>query len=246
MTGLSRVGWKWIVVLTLILVFATAWVVEDTMERLQPWVEARRILRDSPGVQAVPVPLSNTTIAKLTGNQIFFFGITLQTPWDGMGTASLESNDVTIPFPNHHVFLRVFEPSAEEFEQRMWKGILSDQGKKAKPTNLGLMSAEMNVLPSDLKWWRSQSQNEAASFLLESKAMALGDARGIYSIREGGLRGFQEGDPGVAPYTVRLDLYDARDLHYLIVISATSGNQPVVSQAEINAMVASIRQVPES
>jgi hypothetical protein len=237
------VSWKRVVVV-LVIVFAIVWLIGRATERMEPWIESRRILRDTPGVNAVPIAQPDTTIAQLSGGRVEFFGISMQTPWGGVINANLAPGMAVIPFPEHCATIFLYEHTKDEFERAMFDRAASNRGAGINSTSFGLMSAEMNVTPEELKWWYSRDRNEAASFLLEMKAMKLGGARVIYSIQIGNYRGFQEGDPQRAPYSVRLDLYDASDQHYEIVISSPGGGQAVITQAEVNAMIASIRRAP--
>jgi hypothetical protein len=74
--------------------------------------------------------------------------------------------------------------------------------------------------------------------------MFLGNLRDIYTISANGLRGFQEGNPSVKPCRVRLDLFDSADRHYGLIIGTQNDRGPALSQAEVNAIVASLQPVP--
>jgi hypothetical protein len=67
--------------------------------------------------------------------------------------------------------------------------------------------------------------------------------RPIYTIASGEFSGFQFGDPNIPPYDTRIDLFDAANRHPAFDISGLEGHGQVVTQEEINAMVASIRPV---
>ena len=99
----------------------------------------------------------------------------------------------------------------------------------------------MMSTPDQVKWWNGPTENEARSFLLEMKSLNLGNLRSIYAVNAGGLHGFQEGDPAAPPYRIRMDRFDSTDRHYQIRISATDNHGPLISQSQINAMVASIQ-----
>jgi hypothetical protein len=65
----------------------------------------------------------------------------------------------------------------------------------------------------------------------------------IYPISAGVFRGFQIGNPDVSPYEAHLDLFDGTDRHLAFDISGPEGHGQVLTQAEINAIVASIQQI---
>jgi len=66
----------------------------------------------------------------------------------------------------------------------------------------------------------------------------------IYSINSGRVRGFQVGNPDVAPYEAHVDLFDAADRHFALDVIGPDGHGQVLTQAEINAIVASIQPAP--
>jgi hypothetical protein len=101
----------------------------------------------------------------------------------------------------------------------------------------------MAATPDRVKWWKAPSQNATDLFLLSQKMFARFGCQGTPDrIASSEVRGFQFGDPAVAPYCVKLDLFDAAGHHYAMTI--TSGARgPVIKQAEVNAMVASLRQI---
>jgi len=65
----------------------------------------------------------------------------------------------------------------------------------------------------------------------------------IYTISAGGLRGFQIGDPDDPPYEAHLDLFDGADRHFAFDVYGREGHGQVLTQAEINAVVASIHPI---
>jgi hypothetical protein len=109
----------------------------------------------------------------------------------------------------------------------------------------------MSVTPGQIKWWRFRSsQNERAELLLYLKfialtefspAHAINEARPVYTIASGDFRGFQLGDPGVPPYDTRINLFDGADRHLSFDVISPRGYGQVLTQEEINAIVASIR-----
>jgi hypothetical protein len=108
----------------------------------------------------------------------------------------------------------------------------------------------MLVTPEQVKWWRFRSsQNEKAALLLLLKFVSLTESsplhtltiRPIYTIVSGEFRGFQFGNPDIPLYDTRIDLFDGADRHLAFDIGGLEGHGQVLTQEEINAMVASIR-----
>jgi hypothetical protein len=56
----------------------------------------------------------------------------------------------------------------------------------------------------------------------------------------GDFRGFQFGDPSKAPYDTHVDLFDSSDRHFAIDVGGEEGHGQVLTQEELNAVVASI------
>jgi hypothetical protein len=205
------------------------------------------MLRGDPELAQLPAPLHDQGLATLSADPFVFFGLTVYTPWGRFGTIRSAPGIAIIPFPDRRLEMILYKPQADTFEKAMW-----DSAAQARPaiksgiSGYQLMAAEMAATPDQLKWWKGPSRNEASSFLLEMKQLNLGDMRAIYTIGAGEFRGFQEGNPANPPYRVRLDLFDSADYHYQIIISAKGGSGPTFSQAEVNAIVASVKPLPHN
>jgi hypothetical protein len=113
-----------------------------------------------------------------------------------------------------------------------------------------LLQAAMSATPEQVKWWRFRSsQNQRAALLLLLKFVALTEftpmhslaIRPIYTIASGEFRGYEFGDPAKPPYDTHVDLYGGATRHIAFDISGVDGHGQVLTQEEINAMVASIR-----
>jgi hypothetical protein len=115
------------------------------------------------------------------------------------------------------------------------------------------MQAAMCATPEQAKWWRFRSsQNERAQLLLLTKFLLLMDSshafgtdHPIYMISAGEMRGFQLGNPNVPPFETHLDLFDKADRHLVLDVTGPKGHEQVLTQEEINAVVASIHSRTE-
>jgi hypothetical protein len=248
--GTSAVEGKWHVnwlrvSLGLIVCFAAIWLVGEAMQSLSPWYEARSLFRQQPALERTPSPIRDKSVAPLPGFQVELFGLAVQTPWNRSGTIQLASNLATIPFPEQHVAMMLFKPSSNDFERRMFAQATRERDDAGGISNYKLVAAEMFATPDDVKWWRGIKRNEAQSFLLEMKALRIADLTEIYSIDFGNFKGFQVGNPSMPPYRILLDLVDVNDRYYQIRIGPTDRHGPIISQAQINAVVASIHQLPD-
>lgn len=233
------------VVIALVVVFALMWILGKAVGWLAPWAEARSMLRDNAALAQLPAPIPDRSLTALSDDSIVFFGLTVRTPWGRFGTIRSTPGIAMIPFPDRQVAMILYEPREDDFVKRMWKEAQPNY-LKTGVSNFNLMAAEMATTPSEVQWWKSPNENEARYFLLEMKSLDLGDMKAIYSVGIGEWRGFQEGNPALPPYRVRLDLFDLADYHYQIVISGKNGGGPAFSQAELNAMVVSLKPIPHN
>lgn len=113
-----------------------------------------------------------------------------------------------------------------------------------------LMQAVLSATPDHVKWWRFRSsQNQKESLLLETKSIAQIECAPpgrftitpVYTIAFGEFRGFQFGNPDVAPYEAHIDVFDGADRQFTLDIAGPEGHKQLLTQQELNAMVASIR-----
>ena len=103
--------------------------------------------------------------------------------------------------------------------------------------------AEMAATSKQVKWWQSPRKNVERLLPFTLKMAELPDASVIYSVGSGKFRGSQKGNPSITPYLVVLDIYDSMDHHYKIWISGDK--KPILTQREVNAMVASLRRTAD-
>jgi hypothetical protein len=215
--------------------------------QLAPWLTARDFVRDDPRLNLVPAALPDKSVAALFGVRVEIDGFSFLTPWKDIPLERKERGASAIAFLKDGVGILVPDPAADLDSARTIRSIAETNRKLGWETlrpDYVLMAAAMAATSDQVKWWRIPSQNARDLALLEMKRMALHDSGALYTVNSGELRGFQEGNPSVAPYRVHLNLFDGADHHYEIVIAAKENHGPVLSQAEVNAMVASLRPIP--
>lgn len=145
--------------------------------------------------------------------------------------------------------LLIFNPATQVDGVKIMRGSTVSQqttmekvfGKRALKSNYEFMAAEVEAKPDQIRWWSSRERNIRNYVLLLNKSGALRGSHKIYTLTSGELRGFQFGDPSVAPHIVQLDLFDPADRHYRIDITPSKQEKAVISQAQINALITSIQ-----
>jgi hypothetical protein len=137
-------------------------------------------------------------------------------------------------------FVKVIDPASlsNDLAQSIAKKVSMDP--EAFPSKFAWATAVLSVNPNQMKWWQSPSSKRKMMTQVVEKLLFLEpftDTDKLYSLHFGEMRGFQQGDP---PYKVTLNLYDAEDHHYKIFIDQQKNTSPPITQAQINALVASM------
>ena len=215
------------------------------------WHFAREASQAHQNLSVVPTDLKDTTIGKLKGPRIEKFGFSFQVPWSDI-EHERNAKSASALFFRDGAGLIVFDPADEVDGARIIRGNTAREqqlmnrvlGSQALSSNYELMAAELQSTPGEVKWWATREQNVRSLILLTHKGVHLGDAKVIYEIHSGTLRGFQYGDPNSPPYRVNLELFDKTDHHYKIFIAGKDKATACVTQAQINGLVASFRGLP--
>jgi hypothetical protein len=240
--GFKKIG------LWLAIVLAAGWMLYTTVLSVlgffQPWLAIRNLGKD-PNAWIVPKAPSDKSLAQLSGATIEEYGYSIQTPWVAPSTyKGLGDLIESVTFRKDHTGMFFVKPSKQSDLLAQYRAnpdartLFSSQ---ALQSNYDLMAAAMNATPKDAKWWRGPRENEGLLVLLVNKTVGMMDYHNIYTIGSRGIRGFQLGDPEKPPHRVQLHLYDAADR--LISIDIFGDQEGSLTQAELNAMVASIRPV---
>ncbi|WP_348260688.1 hypothetical protein P8935_12840 [Telmatobacter sp. DSM 110680] len=232
----------------LFLVGAVGW---GVLYLLQPWLSSQHLGKIDPQLSIIPVSISNKAESPLSNSNIEHYGFIFRLP--NKGIARTIEQTTLVRFPNGMLEF----PRPERYEDSLvFASTHNDEhvekllGREMLHSQFKLMQVAMLATPEQVKWWRFRSsQNERASLLLVLKFIALTESspvhaltiRPVYTISSGEFHGFQVGNPDVPPYEARIDLYDGADRHLAFDIWGGEGHGQVLTQEEINAMVASIR-----
>lgn len=218
---------------------------------LQPWLSSQHLGKTDPQLSIIPVSIPSKDEAPLSNSSIEHYGFMFRLP--NKGIARTIEQTTLVRFPNG--ILEFPRPSRYE-GSLLFTAVHSDNDAKKLlsqemlHSQFKVLQAAMLATPEQVKWWRFRSsQNRRAALLLVSKFVALTESspghlfgiRPIYAIASGEFHGFQLGNPDVPPYDARIDLFDGADRHLAFDIWGSEGHGQVLTQEEINAMVASIR-----
>jgi len=225
---------------------------------MQPWLGARALASNEPRINTVPVNLASQALAPLSEMTIGAFGFKIQLPSREVDKTR-ETKRLTIVCFSEGGWLIVEDmspypgvdsiPLVVELNKRAERLL----GQELAHSEFKRMQAAMSTTPDQVKWWRFRSsRNMRASFLLGEKlsdlmegATALHPSGPIYAISFGQFHGFQFGNPDVAPYDAHIEVFDDADRHFALDITGQQGHKQVLTQEELNAMIASIRVTPD-
>ncbi len=252
MTNRWHVSWKRVGIV-LASAFCALWLLGFVANYFVIWYLARETFGNDPALSVVPVEVPDKTLAKLAGPRLEQFEYSFQVPWTGPDTGKT-LRMVRLMSIKNGMSLMALNPATELNAVKAMKGENQEQtsavlrlfGPRALSSNCDLLAAELAATPDQVRWWKPPTENTRNLILLNLKSMEISGSNLIYNISFGEMRGFQFGNPGISPFRVRLDLYDVNNRRYEIWIVGGHPKGPVLSQAEVNAMVASLRPIPHS
>jgi hypothetical protein len=225
---------------------------------ISPWLGAQRLAKFEPRLSVAPVGLPTTAQAPLSNATIDRFGFKFQLPKKEIAKTR-DFREITVASFRDGGGLLFWDPSDDAAFGLWFSAVRNDKrmerllGQDIIRSKFTLMQAAMSATPDQVKWWRFRSaQNERAQLLLMTKFAALmtcrthqeSTASPVYAIAIGDFRGFEYGNPDVAPYDVNIEVFDGADRRFALNIAGQQGHKQILTQEELNAMVASIRPSP--
>jgi hypothetical protein len=242
------------VVLLVATTFVVLWLLAELATPVMIWHEAKQWGRDYPAVALMPTMLTDTRVAPLgDGVTIRRYGYSIHVPWGKTKVVKDFKTISSFGFDDGSSML-IFDPAdrtdligaSTAAEPRNREALDIVLGRGNANSHYGAVRAALAASPNDVSLFGSQERNVRAEVLLPMKMIEMPkDITVIYEIVHGPLRGYQFGDPGKAPTFVELLLFDARDRGLRILFKGPpSRTTPVLTQAQLNAIVASV-QTPQ-
>jgi hypothetical protein len=243
----SQVSWKRVGLALLITLVVLPLLVDLGYRQLAPWLLVRSLVKTDGAIESVPSPLPDNNLTTLPGDRVERFGFSFQLPWKQIDRERTFEELAFLSAENGTIIVR--EPSSRSDRAaslRLMANAIPAIRRDAPPSNYDLMREVMQVKPGQVKWWKTPGQNMKALSLLSMKStLQIENYGALYDVNFGNVRGIQQGSPSIAPYQVILDLFDDAVRHYEIEIVRYQG-RPDVTQAQINAIVASIRPASQA
>lgn len=208
---------------------------------------AQHSFADGENLSIVPTPLADASTATLTGLRVNTFGFSFQVPWQKIDNRRQFKALDTMSFKDG-ASMMVINPSTEVDTLAIMKGrdghdhsaIANLLGPTSAQSNYGLLSTALATVPAQSKWWKSLNNNVRVMTLLGMKSLNLHHCRSIHPIAANSLRGFQLDDPNAE--AIHLVLFDPSDREYEITLAHKGSLAPVLTQSQVNAIVASIQR----
>ena len=232
---------------------AVGWGVYDVGMNLVVWHFIQETSQGDPSLSVVPTTPPDASIAALHGLQIRNFEYSFQVPWDDLAFER-DHKSATVRYFKNGATLMLFDPTTELNRTELLRGKSQEDQKKIKrvlgirplSSNYDLLAAELATASSQVKWWSPLAVKARGFLLLNLKSMEILKPNAIYMQSNGEMHGFQLGNPALPPYQVELNLFDTNDRRYKMLIAGKQLTHQVMTQAEVNAMVASLKPIPHS
>lgn len=242
-----RVSWKRVVIV-LGAIFLCMMLPLPIMQFFEPWYFAHEMGRNNPSLAVSPAPLRDVSRSPLAPARLQRFEFSFQTPW-ALIDARKDAKTVSVIRFKDGPGILAFDPAVTstlsgDIRNNAEK-LRSVFGPRALSSGYDWMAAELSATPSDIHWW-NRSGNVRAGVLLGLKQIEVMNSTAIYRIANDELHGFQLGDAAEKPMRIRLELFDVSGRRYELIIASTANSSRAVTQADINAIVASMQPIPHS
>jgi hypothetical protein len=211
--------------LVVLCVVALYLLADHTLEWYMAWGEVRGF----PAAEVTPQSISDTRMADLSdGTDFFAYGYKLRLP----GQPKISERAVIGSYANG-AFIHIMRPhNAPDLDE-----------EESFPSRYQFAMTAMNSKPGDISFFHSNRANKRAASLLAYKIIAMEWNPTVICIVSGShVKGFQIGDPNQNVWRfIDLQLFDEHNQKIEIMIRPGKTSEPPFSQAQINAIVASIQ-----
>jgi hypothetical protein len=211
---------------------------------LQPWYFARKIGSQMLALHVEPAHLVDTNRSPLDPERLQAFEYSFQSPWGKVNTRK-DLKHATVLLWNDGPIITAFEPVSRSDSDLMLNpksDKVHDLGPIFVNHGYNSLAAELNATPDEIHWW-DRTGSARLGYLLAMKELNLQRGSVTYKIENDELRGFQFSDHAVGSLRVTLELFDVNSRRYELTITSPPDSRRV-TQADVNAIVASMHPVP--
>ncbi len=228
-----------------LLIFAGFFGIQTLMK-----LETHITLRNTPFVFKRPLPITDTQESEAQGTRLSYFGFSFEVPWEvDPSRSKAVGNFQLVAFTNGNAML-VANPPAGELSRTIsgsaegQRQNLSDLfGEDVSRSDFLMFQTIYNATPSDVRVFASRKHDASRMVLLLLKAFLPPDNdTSVFTIHNATFQGFQLGDPASRPRRILLQLFSSDGELEITLIQKTDGSQPVISQADLNRIIRTVRK----
>ena len=204
---------------------------------------------EAPRLKAAPRVLPDQTVAALSGKSVNALGYTIQFPWDSVERRFENGSYVSLTFKGGAHFSIFGPPDRMDVAHMATPDpahFRTVSTAEQPGSNLPHEVVEMQVVSEDVEWWAFRKHSVLLATMLFGNFVDAGLNKAIYKLNIGEMHGYQCGDPATDHSPIQLQLFDRQDRHYDATISGGDSGMDgsTLTQAQINAIVASMRPLP--
>jgi len=214
------------------------------------YFEAHHWAASAPFLRDVPQPLSSAVASPIQEKDLSFYGFQFAAPWKGIAKQDAQNDRSQIDFKSGAVLV-FFNPEGEKNivdsiragNPQTYRQYQAVFGTDIFPNNYALYLAVYGASPAAISPFMSRDHAVRVSTLLQWK-LAFGSegAKTIYTFKAGNDRALQFGDPA-REHIVIVRLFDPHDQQIRLLFTSKSAQTGVISQADINCVIDSLRPV---
>jgi hypothetical protein len=216
-------------------------------------LNARRMGRQVPIVNSVPVDLQDLTISAAKGEKLFYLGAEFEIPWDDLDHQKTRVNGhwVFLTFRSGLAMIVCVNPP-DEFIKMMAKDKMPDPqlfqvlyGPDALHSDYSVYKAMFEATPRQITLLTPSNRAVGLSVIILLKAiMPPTTDWAIFNVHSQEFKGFQLGDPVRRPQKMCVKLI-SDDLELEInFMQNPKGPRPPITQAELNRIIQSVHKAP--
>jgi len=214
-------------------------------------LEMRYVAWKDPAVKRTPVELRDVSVSASGGIKIVFNGYEFEIPWqdvDEEKSKVIKTHKAIVFHSGNSILIMIATPKEfvngvleSGFQAESFRKIYGDEPLQSDYAMYRLMleSAPQRVTPFSS---RKSAVGESMMIIMKAICMPSAADSGLYSIRAREFKGFQYGDPQKRPKQIVVDLFADDGGIEFIIFQKTDGTAPIVTQAEINRMIQSVRR----
>jgi hypothetical protein len=216
--------------------------------------ETQRVARQEPVVLTKPTPLLDSSISAAPGVKLSYFGYEFEVPWNDIDqgkTKIIATNKAIIVFRSGNVISFWSGPpnglissvTADNKIDRKSLGQLF--GDEAAQSDYAFKRAILEATPDQFSLLipKSLAIQRGMFFTMKATTLRSGAESGVFSISTNEFKGFQYGRPQSPPRRLSVEPFSS-DAHLDILFGEKPNGPTLISQADVNRIVQSVRKVP--